>query len=144
MARRTRSRSGSRLGVASLLERQQEFVHDLVADYKEEIQELLDTNSRNFRSKALEKQYTHNQKVLVKSKKILKLLRKDKVRKAKDLVKDLIGVLEDHSEDLIVADTSRHGWLTVHQLRGGDKLSSNLQRKIERSSSISDRGNRLN
>ena len=44
----------------------------------------------------------------------------------------MIEDCEDHSEDLVVADTSRHGWLTVHQLRGREQLSSSVQRKVEK------------
>ena len=56
------------------------------------------------------------------------LVKKDykKKKHVSHQLKEVISQLENHSEDLLVADSSRHGWLTVHQLRGKQTLPTDI------------------
>ena len=136
-ASRSRSRSPSgnvdegQRRLEQMLNEQQEYIKDLISNHKEEVDELLASKTKSFRSKGLEKQFEFNNKVTTRLSKIKKLLRKKKISRATDAVKELLEICEDHADDLLVADSSRHGWLTVHQLRGGT-LSSDLWKKVEK------------
>lgn len=57
----------------------------------------------------------------------------------KNLVKGVIDLLDTHAEDLLVANSSRHGRLTVHQLQGRHNLFSDLLQKFDRIDSRMDR-----
>lgn len=123
-----------------LLTKQQEYVHDLISQHKSDLEELVTqstTNPTTFRNKGIEKQYSFNGKVLRLVKKVKKGLKKRK--DVTNLVKEVIDLLDTHAEDLLVADSSRHGWLTVHQLRGRQTLSSDLLQKVDRIDSRLDR-----
>lgn len=115
-----------------LLNKQQEFLTDLVNSHREEVDELVAAKSQQFRSKGIEKQYLHSSKVASKLSKIKKLLKKKKYDKALDSVRAALRLVEEHNEDLIVADSSRYGWLTVHTLRGHNQLPSDLSKKVEK------------
>ena len=135
----TRSRSSPRVleqgeggSLSQLLNKQQEYVYDLINQHKEKIDDLLVEKNRNFRSKGLEKQYIFNKKIITKAKKLKKNLKKEKVSRALSCVRDLIELCEEHADDLMIADSSRHGWLTVHQLRGPERLPGDLQKKVEK------------
>ena len=42
----------------------------------------------------------------------------------------LAAELERHEEDLIIADTSPHGWLVVAKVRAGTELPKDLRKKL--------------
>ena len=115
-----------------MLQDQQEYIHDLINSHKEEVGELVSPRSQTFRNKGIEKQFLYNMKVSTKLKKVKSLLKKQKLNRALESVRDLLKLVEDHNDDLLIAENSRHGWLTVHQLRGGSSLSSDLQKKVEK------------
>ena len=134
---RTRNKSRERspprekpASIRDLLNEQQEYLHELIVQHKEEVEEIVCAKVRNFRNKGIEKQFTFNEKVLSDLKKIKKLYKKK--RHIGDKLKEIVKLLEDHAEELLVADSSRHGWLTVHQLRGNQNLSSELLKKVDK------------
>jgi len=92
-------------------------VHELISQHKSDLEELVTqstTNPTTFRKKGIEKQYSFNDKVLRLDKKVKKGLKKRK--DVTNLVKEVIDLFDTHKEDLVVAYSSRHSWLTVHQL----------------------------
>lgn len=138
---RSRSRSRSRFSrfegsrepsITKLLDKQQEQVFDIIEEHKEKLDRVIEEKGLNFKSKAIGKQYAFNADVLQKLNKIKKLLKKEKTKKGLSLLRDVIDDLEDKAEDLIIADSSRHGWLTVKELRGDKSLSSKIQDKVEK------------
>lgn len=124
--------SADQAALEELLNKQQEFLTDLVQTHREEVDEIVATKTQQFRSKGIEKQYQFNAKVSSQLGKIKKHLKKKKYTKAYEGVKSAIKLVEEHSEDLLVADTSRYGWLTVHTLRGSNNLPSELTKKVEK------------
>jgi hypothetical protein len=52
------------------------------------------------------------------------------VQRATDTITTLVAELEKHEEDLIIADTSPHGWLAVSKVRAGTELSKSLRKKL--------------
>ena len=116
----------------SLLNEQQEKVFDIISAQKEEIEELKEDSGISFRSKAIEKQFKQNQRIIKDLKKIKKALKKGRAASATDQVRSLLNVCEEHKEDLLIADSSKFGWLTVHQLRGKSSLSSDLLKKVDK------------
>ena len=122
----------AQVNLEQLLNQQQEYIQDLITTHKEEVGELVSSKTQSFRSKGIEKQFNYNAKVSTRLSKIKRLLKKKKTSKALDAVRDLVSIVKEHSDDLLVADSSRHGWLTVHQLRGGGALSSDLLKKVEK------------
>ena len=66
------------------------------------------------------------------AKKLQKALDKQQIHLAKNLAEDLLNDLEEHQEDLIAADLSRNGWLTVARIRNRCSLSENILREIEK------------
>ena len=61
-----------------------------------------------------------------KRKKIKKLLKK-RAEKCLEIVDNLLDTCEDQAEDLVVADTSRHGCLTVHSYKPCAVIYSNSE-----------------
>ena len=135
---RSFSRSRTPIGIsgeadiASLLNKQQEKVYDIISSQKEEIDELKQESNLSFKNKAIEKQYRYNQKIIKDLKKLKKHFKKGKTSSCADIVKKLLQTCEEHKEDLLIADSSKYGWLTVHQLRGQSSLPSDLLKKVEK------------
>ena len=123
--------SAEQISLEGLLNKQQEHILDIIREHKEQVDELMPV-TRSFKNKGIEKQFNFNNKLLVRLKKVKKLLKKSKVEKALSSVRDLLKVVEDHAEDLTVADSSRHGWLTVSLLRGESDLPTDLLKKVEK------------
>ena len=118
--------------LVSILNDQQEKVFEIISAQKEEIDDLRENLGVSFKSKAIEKQFQLNQKIIKDLKKIKKNLKKGKYNSASDQVKKLLNNCEEHKEDLLIADSSKFGWLTVHQLRGKSNLPSDLMKKVEK------------
>ena len=100
-----------------LLQDQQNSIEELLHEQKTEFVEKVDPKRKhNFNQKILEKQFDVNKNFLRIAKKIEKSLKKQQVHVAKTQTETLIEDLETHEEDLIAADVSRNGWLTVARL----------------------------
>jgi hypothetical protein len=51
-------------------------------------------------------------------------------KRAKRATSELLDLLEEHEQDLIVADISPHGWLAVSKLRNSSELPKALRKKL--------------
>ena len=122
-----------------LLNRQQEKVFEIISSRTDKLRELKEEKEIVFRNKGLGKQYKNVQKTLASLNRVKKALKKKKIEKALDEVRDLIESVEEQGEDLLIADTSKHGWLTVFNLRGKKNLPSDLMKKIDKIDSKIDR-----
>ena len=61
------------------------------------------------------------------------MIKKKKNDKAYDEIKEIVKTIETICEDLVIADSSKHGWLTVYKLRGSDTtIPSDVQKKVEK------------
>jgi hypothetical protein len=118
--------------VPKLIKAQQDFLVDLIAEHKKEIDSRLQSKLRRFASKPLEKQYEVNSNFKELVDKSLSALRKDNKKKAKTLLKKLRKGLKEHEEDLLIADTSPNGWLAVAKLRNKTYLPDDLRKKLDK------------
>jgi hypothetical protein len=116
--------------IKQLVESSQEFMYDLLKEHKEEIEEKLTTKSRRFASKQLEKQFQVNLKFKELVAKVQQALNNKEVKKAKKVTKELADAIEEHEQDLLIADISPHGWLAVSKLRNSSDLPKNIRKKL--------------
>ena len=59
-------------------------------------------------------------------------IKKGYLDKVRSLLNELQDSIEEQGQDLITADISRHGWLTVSRLKNKGPLTSNLLKRIEK------------
>lgn len=109
---------------------QQEYIVGLIAAHKAELEEKIQAKSRSFGSKAIEKQFTVNSGFKDLAEKVLTALHASEVQVAKELAAELVEELEKHEEDLIIADSSPHGWLAVAKVRSATDLPKNLRKRL--------------
>lgn len=117
--------------VKRLVEEQQEHILDLLADHKSKIEERIQLRSRRFGSRQLEKQYQVNLEFKELAGKIATAVERREEGKSLQLVSELVEKLEQHEQDLIIADTSPHGWLAVAKLRSNTDLPKNIRKKLD-------------
>jgi hypothetical protein len=117
--------------VRKIVESQQELLYQWLSDHKAEVDEKLQIRTRRFGSKAIERQYHVNAGFKEQAAKILAALAAGEVKRATDVAEALEASLQEHEEDLIIADTSQHGWLAVARLRRGSELSKSLRKKLD-------------
>ena len=92
------------------MNKQQERIASLLSEQKQEFFDKVDNSKKhNFTQKPLEKQHEVNENFLKLCRRALSCLEKSHIAKAKNYLKDLKEDLEEHSEDIITADFSRHG-----------------------------------
>ena len=103
--------------IKKLVTSQQEIILDLLSEHRAEVDEKIQLKSRRFSSKQIEKQYHINTEFRELVAKITAALHASEIGRAEDVLQQLSAKLEDHEHDLIVADTSPHGWLAVAKLR---------------------------
>ena len=127
--------------VKSLLAEQQNQIASLLAEQKQELLDKVeDRKSRHrFRQKRLEEQFGVNRDFLNIVKRASACLEKNYLEKLKNLLEELEIGLEEHEEDLICADLSRNGWLTVKRIRNKSSVSSDLLKKLEKEDDSIDR-----
>ncbi len=118
--------------VPQLIKAQQDFLVELIADHKQEIDAKLQARQRRFSRKPLEKQAEINAGFQELVDKALGALRRRNTRKAKTTLKKLRDKLKEHHQDLVIADTSPNGWLAVAKLRNRTELPDDLRKKLER------------
>ncbi len=92
----------------------------------------LQTKTRRFSSKPLERQFEVNSNFKELTCKALAALKRGNKKKVKVLLRRLRDGITEHEEDLIIADTSPNGWLAVAKLRGRTELPEDLRKKLER------------
>jgi hypothetical protein len=112
------------------VESQQDFLLDLLKEHKTQVEQKISTKARRFASKQLEKQYQVNLSFKELAKKIKKAHKAKEWRRAKRTTSELLDLLEEHEQDLIVADISPHGWLAVSKLRNSSELPKDLRKKL--------------
>jgi hypothetical protein len=112
------------------VEKQQDILVDLLNDHKAKVEEKLANKSRKFSSKQLEKQYQVNQGFRDLTEKIIVSLRDKEYKLAKRTAKELDEALEEHKQDLLIADISPHGWLAVNKLRNTSDLPKTLRKPL--------------
>ena len=117
--------------VRKIVESQQELLYHWLSEHKAEVEEKLQVRARRFSSKAIERQYHVNAGFKEQAAKILAALGAGEVKRATDVAEALEASLQEHEEDLIIADTSQHGWLAVARLRRGSELSKSLRKKLD-------------
>ena len=116
--------------IKKLVTSQQEIILDLLSEHRAEVDEKIQLKSRRFSSKQIEKQYQVNAEFRDLAAKITAALHASEVGRAQDVLQQLSTKLEDHEHDLIVADTSPHGWLAVAKLRSNTELPKTLRKKL--------------
>jgi hypothetical protein len=117
--------------VTALVETQQEYVFNLIAEHKAEVEAKLQARQRKFQSKQIEKQFEINTNFKEKAEKVLTKIQTGELKRAEDLATELIQDLEKHSEDLVIADTSQFGWLAVAKVRAATELPKALRKRLE-------------
>ena len=116
--------------IKKLVTSQQEIILDLLSEHRAEVEEKIQLKSRRFSSKQIEKQYQINAEFRDLAAKITAALHASEVSRAQEVLSLLSTKLEDHEHDLIVADTSPHGWLAVAKLRSNTELPKTLRKKL--------------
>ena len=117
--------------VKKLVEEQQEHILSLLADHKSTIEERIHLRSRGFGSRQLEKQYQINLEFKELAGKVVAAVENRDAEKALVVANQLLEKIEVHEQDLIIADTSPHGWLAVAKVRSNTDLPKNIRKKLE-------------
>ncbi len=94
-----------------LIKQQQDFLVELISDHK---QAEVNAGFQDLVAKALA------------------ALKRGHKKKTKAVLKQLRDRLEEHQQDLVIADTSPNGWLAVAKLRNKSDLPEDLRKKLER------------
>ena len=116
--------------IKKLVTSQQEIILDLLSEHRAEVDEKIQLKARRFSSKQIEKQYHVNSEFRDLTTKITVALAANEIGRAQEVLQQLATKLEDHEHDLIVADTSPHGWLAVSKLRSHTELPKHLRKKL--------------
>ena len=124
----------------SIIQTQQSKIEELLCSQKEELEARIDSKSQ-FRQKRNERQFSFNTKVLTLVTRAKSYIKDNETRNALYEIRESIKLLETQNEDLLIADSSKFGWLTVSKFRGKDKLSSTIQKKILKIDSTLDKHN---
>jgi hypothetical protein len=108
--------------IAALVQSQRGFLLDLISEHKAEVESKLQSRQRKFQSKQIEKQYEVNLGFKELVDKIQVKLRCGDLRQAEETLEKLSQDIEQHGEDLVIADTSQFGWLAVAKIRASAEL----------------------
>jgi hypothetical protein len=116
--------------IQRIVESQQEFILELLSEHRAEVEEKLQQRSRRFGSRQIEKQYQINSQHKELVNKIQTSLHNNDTAKAKEQLQLLADQIEEHEQDLIIADSSPHGWLAVSKLRTSKELPKALRKRL--------------
>ena len=116
--------------VRDLVLEQYNTFREVIDEHKEEVEYKLNKSNIKFSSKPIEKQFEVNSGLLELNRKIYRALKHKNTSKAKKLIKEQEKALVRHEEDLIIADESEFGWLTVSKIRDKKFLKSSLVKQI--------------
>jgi len=116
--------------IRRIVEGQQEFILELLSEHKAEVAEKIQTKSRRFSSKQIEKQFHVNAEFRDLANKTQVAFQAGEVNRAKEVLAVLCTKLEEHEHDLIIADTSPHSWLAVSKLRSGTDLPKSVRKRL--------------
>ena len=117
--------------VRKIVETQQEVLFKWLEEHKAEVDEKLHARGHRFSNKQIEKQYQVNSTFRELVVKIQAALHVGEVALARDVTETLDCQLGEHEEDLIIVDTSPHGWLAVARLRRGKELPMALRKRLD-------------
>ena len=117
--------------VRKIVETQQEVLFKWLEEHKAEVDEKLQSRGRRFSNKQIEKQFQINAGFRDLVGKVQAALEAGEVARARDVTELLDRQLGEHEEDLIIADTSPHGWLAVARLRRGKELPKALRKRLD-------------
>ena len=126
---------GQRYLIKTLLKKHRDTIAELLAEQKQDLYDKVEESSskkHNFRQKNIEKQWEVNDRFEKIAKRAESALKKGRIEKAKSCIEELVDGLEEHSEDLIGADISRHGWLSVARVRNRTSLPKDFLKELER------------
>jgi hypothetical protein len=117
--------------IKQLVNSQQEFILELLTEHKAEVENKLQTKQRRFQSKQLEKQFEVNSgfKELVEKAQSKLKLREYKL--VEQLLEKLYVDIDQHEQDLLIADALPFGWLAVAKIRGTAELPKNIRKRLE-------------
>jgi hypothetical protein len=113
-----------------VVEKQQEYILDLISEHKAEVEEKIQQRARRFGSKQIEKQFQINTQFKETVVKIQAALAASDTAKAKEATDALFEQIEEHEQDLIIADSSPHGWLAVSKLRTTKELPKAVRKRL--------------
>jgi hypothetical protein len=116
--------------VKKLVETQQDFLLELLKDHKAQVDEKLASKARRFSSKQIEKQFQVNSSFRELAAKIQQAHAVKDWEAAAAVADQLADQLETHEQDLVIADSSPHGWLTVNKLRNSTDLPKSLRKRL--------------
>jgi hypothetical protein len=116
--------------IKQIVQSQQEVILELLSEHKAEVEEKLQQRTRRFGSRQIEKQFQINSQYKELVGKTQQALSSNDQQKAKELLQLLADQLEEHEQDLIIADSSPHGWLTVSKLRTTKELPKALRKRL--------------
>jgi hypothetical protein len=116
--------------IKKIVQSQQEVILELLSEHKAEVEEKLQQRTRRFGSRQIEKQFQINSQYRELVSKTQHAITNDDIGKAKELLQLLSDQLEEHEQDLIIADSSPHGWLTVSKLRTTKELPKALRKRL--------------
>jgi hypothetical protein len=116
--------------IQRVVEKQQEYILDLISEHKQEVEEKFQQRARRFSSKQIEKQFQVNTQFKETVAKIQAALAAKDTGKAQEATNSLAEQLEEHEQDLIIADTSPHGWLAVSKLRTTKDLPKAVRKRL--------------
>jgi hypothetical protein len=103
---------------------------ELLNDHRSELESKIQTKTRRFASRQIEKQYQINSEFRDLATKAVAALEAGEVQRATSVCKKLLEDIERHSEDLIIADQSPHGWLAVAKVRSGQELPKAVRKRL--------------
>jgi Zn-dependent M16 (insulinase) family peptidase len=109
---------------------QHEYLVELIKEHKTQVDEKLASKSRKFASKQIEKQFQVNFTFKELATKIQQAHAVKDYEKAEEAADELADKLEEHAQDLIIADSSPHGWLAVSKLRHSTELPKAVRKRL--------------
>jgi hypothetical protein len=114
--------------ITKLVENQHEFILELLSEHKAEVDSKLQPKQRRFGNKQIEKQFEVNENFREQAEKILAKVKAGEAKRVEKLLEGLIKDIEQHGEDLVIADTSPFGWLAVAKVRAATELPKTLRK----------------
>jgi Zn-dependent M16 (insulinase) family peptidase len=113
------------------VEAKHDYLIELIKEHKTQVDEKIASKSRRFSNKQIEKQFQVNFAFRELVTGIQQALAIKDWEKAEELAEELAEKLEQHEQDLIIADTSPHGWLTVSKLRNSTELPKAVWKRLD-------------
>jgi hypothetical protein len=111
---------------------QQQSLLEILGHHREDVDELISTKTKKFRKPSIEKQHLFNSSMLQLLQRIKKEHKKQHFETAYNIIKEAISKLETQQSDLLIADQSKYGFLTVNLLHGNTELPSSIAKKVEK------------